>query len=328
MTAQSTPKAELHVHIEGTITPELARELAGRNGTELPAAVMEAKERFQWDDFDHFLAGYDQVASCLRTGPDFGDMVYDYLRRCAGQNVLYVEFFGSQDFGEGAGLAYPEMVGHMAEAIDRAERDFGIVCRIIMTCIRHLGPERAVEVARTTVENPHPYVVGFGMGGDEKAHHPSDFAPAYDIAAAGGLPCTVHAGEVEGADSVIAALDHLPVARIGHGVRSIEDPGLVERLARDGIALEICPGSNIALGLFTPEDHPFERLRSQGCRVSLNSDDPPHFGTSVQDEYETAAKLWGYGEEDLVAITRSAIEAAFADADTKAGLLARLPETV
>ena len=324
MDIQSIPKAELHVHIEGTITPQLARRLAERNGIGLPASVTEAGERYHWDGFDHFLEGYSLVAGCLATGRDFDDMVYDYLRRSAEQNVLYVEFFGSQDFGEEAGLAYPEMVGHMAEAIDRAERDFGIVCRMIMTCIRHLGPERAIEVARATAEHPHPYVVGFGMGGDEKAHHPSDFAPAFNIAFEAGLGCTVHAGEVAGPESVAAALDHLPVSRIGHGVRSIEDPALVERLAEGGVALEICPGSNIALGLFTPEDHPFDRLRGQGCRVSLNSDDPPHFGTTMEAEYGTAARLWGYGEADLLGITRSAVEAGFADSGTKAGLLARL----
>ena len=324
MDIRSIPKAELHVHIEGTIAPGLARRLAERNGIGLPASIADAGDRYHWDGFDRFLEGYDLVAGCLATGRDFDDMVYDYLRRSAEQNVLYVEFFGSQDFGEKAGLAYPDMVGHMADAIDRAERDFGIVCRMVMTCIRHLGPERAVEVARTAAGNPHPHVVGFGMGGDEKAHHPSDFAPAFEIARDAGLACTVHAGEVEGSGSVAAALDHLPVSRIGHGVRSIEDPALVERLAEGGVALEICPGSNIALGLFTPEDHPFDRLRGQGCRVSLNSDDPPHFGTTMEAEYGTAARLWGYGEADLLGITRSAVEAGFADSGTKAGLLARL----
>ena len=321
MDIQSVPKAEIHVHIEGTISPALVRRLAGRNGIDLAAEIKGSEGRYHWDDFNTFLKGYDAIAACLVTGADFAEMVHDYLRRCAAENVVYVEFFGSPDFGEGAGLAYPEMVGHMADAIDRAEADFGIVCRMVMTCIRHLGPDRAVEVARMVAGNPHQYVVGFGMGGDEMLHHPSDFAPAFKVAADAGLPTTVHAGEVDGAASVAAALDHLPVSRIGHGVRSIEDPALVERIARDGIHLEVCPGSNIALEFFSEENHPFEKLRASGCSVSLNSDDPPHFGTSVGMEYEAAARRWGYGEAELLGITRSAIEASFVDPITKDALL-------
>ena len=169
MSVNTLPKAELHVHIEGTITPELARKLAARNGLELPEELQDLSDRYHWDSFNHFLDGFDLVAGCIRSGADYEDVVYDYLRRCADEGVIYVEFFGSQDHGEQAGLSYAEMVSHLAEAIDRAEKDFGIVCRIIMTCIRHLGPERAVIVAQTMVDNPHPYVVGFVDGRGREA---------------------------------------------------------------------------------------------------------------------------------------------------------------
>ena len=325
MPVHTLPKAELHVHIEGTITPELAQKLAERNGLELPAEIRNLNGRYHWENFNHFLDGFDLVAGCIRSGIDYEDVVYDYLRRCAEEGVIYVEIFGSQDHGEQAGLGYGEMVDHLAAAIDRAEMDFGIVCRIIMTCIRHLGPERAVTVAQTTVENPHPYVVGFGMAGDEKLHTCADFQPAFDIATDAGLPCTVHAGEVVGPESITDALDNLPVCRIGHGVRVIEDKAVLDRVRENRIALEVCPTSNIALKVFDRmEDHPLPALMEAGLIVTLNSDDPPHFGCTIGGEYELAARQWGLSAPQLTEITRSAINASFADSKTKAKLLERL----
>ncbi|RED50860.1 adenosine deaminase [Aestuariispira insulae] len=325
MTIKSLPKAELHVHIEGTITPELARKLADRNGITLPQALNGLSDRYHWDNFNHFLDGFDLVAGCIRTGLDYEDVVYDYLRRCAAEGVIYVEFFGSQDHGEQAGLNYPEMVGHLAAAIDRAEADFGIICRIIMTCIRHLGPERAVIVAQTTVDHPHPYVVGFGMAGDEKLHSCLDFKPAFDIVAATGLPCTAHAGEVVGPESITDALDNLPITRIGHGVRIVEDPAVLKRAIDAKIAFEVCPTSNIALKVFpTMAEHSLPKLLEAGCIVTLNSDDPPHFGCTIGGEYELAAAQWGLSRAQLIGFTKNAITASFADSQTKAKLLERL----
>ena len=327
MDIKTLPKAELHVHIEGTITPDLARKLAQRNGIQLPDSLDGLHDRYYWDDFNHFLNGYDLVADCIRSGEDYEDVVYDYLSRCAAEGVVYVEFFGSQDHGEHAGLPYPVMLDHLVKAIDKAEADFGIICRIIMTCIRHLGPERALEVVKTTVEHPHPYVVGFGIAGDEKMHHPSDFAETFRIARDAGLPCTAHAGEVDGPQSIRDALEYLKVVRIGHGVRAIEDPQLVEKLAAEAIALEVCPGSNIALKVYEKlSDHPFKRLLDAGCNLSLSSDDPPHFGTTVGQEYEMAAAEWSLDATDLRAITEMAIKASFADSQTKAKLLEKLSE--
>lgn len=173
-------------------------------------------------------------------------------------------------------------------------------------------------MARSMVAEPHPHVVGFGMGGDEAKFTPADFAPAYRIAADNGYGCTVHAGEVCGPESVWAALKALPVSRIGHGVRSIEDPALVAELAKRGTVLEVCPGSNIALGLYPDRPHhPLRRLIDAGVRVTLNSDDPPHFHTTLGREYDLA----GLTEPQLRAITRTAIEASFADEATKTRLL-------
>jgi adenosine deaminase len=315
------PKAELHCHLEGSIPPALARELAARNGLELPSGLFGADGFYVWKDFLSFLDAYDRVCSVLRTARDFGDILYTYLKGAAAEGAVYVEMFCSPERPRMLGIPYADWVGALGDAIDRARRDFGIEARIIAICIRHLGPERALALARQIVAEPHPYVVALGMGGDEGQYAPADFAPAYRLAHEHGFGCTVHAGEVRGPESVWAAIRDLPVTRIGHGVRSIEDPKLIEELVRRGIALEVCPGSNVALGLYPDrEAHPLHRLVAAGVRVTLSSDDPPFFHTTLGTEYDKAA----LDEAALRTITRTAIETSFADDALKAQLLERI----
>lgn len=317
------PKAELHCHIEGTAPPDLVRRLATRNGVTLPADLFAPGGGFAWTDFMHFLDAYDAAAGCIRTASDYRDIVHAYLVACAAEGALYVEFFASPDHAAAVGLGYADLVSGVAQGIDDAGRETGIVGRAVMTCIRHLGPERAQAVARAMLQEPHPYVVGFGMAGDERQFHPADFAPAFRLAAEAGLGCTAHAGEFAGPESVTAALDALPISRIGHGVRAIEDPRLLERIAAAGVVLEVSPGSNLALGLYPDRAaHPLHRLIAAGCRVTLNSDDPPYFATSIGREYDLA----GLDRAALIDITRTAIGAAFADRATKAALLDRIAE--
>ena len=312
------PKAELHCHLEGSVPPVLARELAARNGLDLPSGLFADDGHYAWRDFLSFLDSYDRVCGVLRKSRDFGDILYSYLQRTAAEGAVYVEMFCSPERPKALGIPYAEWVGALADAIDRARRDFGIESRIIAICIRHLGPERALALARQMVAEPHPYVVALGMGGDEGKFSPADFAPAYRLAHNKGYGCTIHAGEVRGPESVWAAIRDLPVTRIGHGVRSIEDPALVEELARQGIALEVCPGSNVALGLYPDRNaHPLHRLIEAGVRVTLNADDPPFFHTTLGTEYDQA----GLDEAALRKITRTAIETSFVDEATKAKLL-------
>ncbi|MDH5558795.1 MAG: adenosine deaminase, partial [Alphaproteobacteria bacterium] len=253
------------------------------------------------------------------------DITYEYLAACAREGAIYVEMFTSPDHAAEVGMTYLDHLEGTVAGIDDAARDFGIVGRIIVTCVRHLGPERGVAVARDMVAEPHPYVVGFGMGGAETAFHLRDFKPAFKLAADAGLGCTVHAGEVCGPESIYDALDELPVTRLGHGVRAIEDPKLVERIAREGIVLELCPHSNIATGVYADmAAHPFPALLAAGCRVTLNSDDPPFFATSIGREYATAAAEFHMTDDALRAVTRTALEAAFVDDEIRTGLLARL----
>lgn len=319
------PKAELHVHLEGTAGPALVRRLAARNGMTLPEGLFTADGRFAWSDFLHFLKVYDAASAVIRRAEDYRDVTYDYLMGAAAEGAVYVEVMSSPDHAAMAGMGYQEHLEGIVAGIEEARADAGIEARLIVTCVRHFGVERAVEVARLCARHPHPLATGFGMGGDEKNFPAGLFAAAFRIAhEEAGLACHVHAGEADGPASVRAALA-LPVTRIGHGVRAVEDPALVAELAARGIVLEVCPTSNVATGVYPGyAAHPFLRLRAAGVKVTLNSDDPPYFDTSIGREYAVAAQEFGLTETELLDITRTALEAAFVDQPTRARLLARL----
>jgi adenosine deaminase len=315
------PKAELHVHLEGTAPPHLVRRIAERNGLHVPEGLFAGPDRFAWRDFVSFLQAYDLAASVIRTGEDYRDITYEYLASCAEQGAIYVELTASPDHAALAGMDLAEQLDGIAAGIDDARAAHGIEARILLVCIRNLGVELAVRVAEQAAARPHPYVVGFSMAGDEAGYPPEPFAAAYAIASGAGLGCTVHAGEWAGPESVRGALE-LPVSRISHGVRAIEDPLLVEELARRGVVLECCPTSNVVLGVFDSfEAHPLPALRRAGVRVTLGSDDPPYFGSSVGGEYEVARERFGMTDAELLEVTRTAIEASFAEPELRALLL-------
>jgi adenosine deaminase len=317
-------KAELHVHLEGTAPPALIRRLAERNGLPVPDGVFDGPDRFAYTGFLDFLKTYDRAASVIRTAQDYRDVTYEYLASCALQGAVYVELIVSPDHAALVKLDPEEHLNGIAKGIDDAREDHAIEARILFTAIRNLGAEQAVRVARYAASRPHPYVVGFQMAGDEENFPAGDFKEAYDIAAEAGLGCTVHAGEWAGPESVRAALE-LPVTRIGHGVRSIEDPALVEELAARQTVLECCPTSNVVLDLFRSyEDHPLPRLMEAGVMVTLASDDPPYFGASIGGEYAICRERYGFDDDRLRTITRTAIEAAFCEKTLKQSLMLRV----
>lgn len=319
------PKAELHLHLEGALTPALVRAFAKRNDLTLPDGIYDDQDRYIWSDFPGFLKSFDKASAAIRTKRDYADLTHFYLTEQAKVGALYVELFCSPTHAAECGLSFDEHLDGVVEGIDRAEKECGIIGRIIMTCVRHVGGDVALDVARETVACGHPYIVGFGMGGNESMFSQETFYPAFKVAADGGLGCTTHAGEVEGPQSVWDAIDRLPVTRIGHGVRSIEDPKLVETLAERGIVLEVCPGSNIALSVYPDyASHPLRQLYDRGVKVTLGSDDPPFFHTCLADEYQRAQDDFGFSDDELNGITRTALEAAFVDDDIKADLIARL----
>jgi adenosine deaminase len=316
------PLAELHVHLEGTATPALVRALAERNGIELPAGTVEG-DRFLWRDFLDFLATYDRAASAVRTAQDYRDVTLAYLAACAAEGAIYVELTASPDHAAAAGLAYGDMVAGIAEGIDEARDAHGIESRILITAVRNLGTERAEAIAAAAAAAPHPYVTGFGLAGDEAGFPPEPFARAFAVAQDAGLGLACHAGEWAGPESVRGALT-LPITRMGHGVRAIEEPELVAELAERGIVLEVCPTSNVVLGAYADYGaHPFRALRDAGVRVTLGSDDPPYWQATIGGEYAVARREWGLTDAELRAITRTAVEAAFVDEATRTSLLAR-----
>jgi adenosine deaminase len=316
------PKAELHVHLEGTAPPELIGRIAQRNGLAVPEGLLGDDERFTFTDFLDFLAAYDRAASVIRTGEDYRDITYEYLRACAQEGAIYVELTCSPDHAALVGLTDTEHIDGIARGIDDA-REHGIEGRILVSAVRNFGVEQALRVARYAADLPHPYVVGFSMAGDEKNFPAGQFAEAYAIASEAGLGCTMHAGEWAGPESVRAALE-LPVTRISHGVRAIEDPALVDELAERGIVLECCPTSNVVLGVYPSySEHPLPRLAAAGVRFTLGSDDPPYFGASIGGEYAIAQERLGFDEDRLKAITATAIDAAFCDDALKSQLRER-----
>jgi adenosine deaminase len=318
------PKAELHVHLEGTAPPDLIRRLAERNGLPVPDGVFAAPDRFAYTDFLDFLKTYDKAASVIRTGDDYRDITYEYLTRCAAAGAIYVELTASPDHARLVGLSDQEHLDGIARGIDDARAGSGIEARILISCVRNFGLDPALRVARYAAERPHPYVVGFSMAGDEENYPPAAYAEAFETAAVAGLGCSVHAGEWAGPESVREGLQ-LPVSRIGHGVRSIEDPELVEELAERGTVLEVCPTSNVVLGIYpTYEEHPLPRLMAAGVRVTLGSDDPPYFGASIGGEYAVCREHFGFDDESLRGITRTAIEAAFCEKTLKQRLIQKM----
>ncbi len=317
-------KAELHVHIEGTARPELVRRLAAKHQIRLDGLFDETGS-YRWRDFVEFLSAYDHAASVFRTPEDYRALAYEYQMAAAREGVIYDEMFASPDHGVASGLSERAYLEALAQGIQDAEAEAGIVGRIVVVGVRHYGAASVRRAAEIAVSCGIPEVVGFGLAGNEASGTVQDFAPAFAIAREAGLGLTAHAGEVIGAESVRAALDHWGVTRIGHGVRAVEDADLVRRLAAEGVVLEVSPGSNVALGVFASRTaHPFDQLRRAGVPVTLASDDPPFFWTSIGAEYDETARIHGLDAAEMTGITRTALDAAFCDPATRARLLARL----
>lgn len=316
-------KAEIHCHIEGAASPALAARQAQKYGIDTGTILRDGA--YLWSDFSEFLVCYDRVAALFRTNADYALLTETYLTELAAVNTIYSEIIVSPDHGYRIGLGADAYIAGISEGIHQAKEKTGIEARIIVTGERHFGPQSVTAAAEYAARSRNPLVTGFNMAGEERMGRISDYARAFDIARDAGLGLTVHAGEVCGPFSVSDALDLIRPARIGHGVRSIEDPDLVSRLAEQGTVLEVCPGSNIALGVYPDfESHPLRRLREAGVRACLNSDDPPFFHTSLAREYEIAADVMGFSENEINDMTRTALEAAFVDEDTRRRLMARL----
>lgn len=320
---RAMPKAELHCHIEGATPPALAAAQAERYGIDTSTFIKDGA--YSWQDFTSFVQSYDATANLFRTEEDYALLAETYLTEIAQAGAIYSELIASPDQGDAVGIGADAYMRGLAEGAERAKAKTGIETRLLVVGIRHFGPERVVKAAEYAARRPHPLITGFNLAGEERMHRVADFTRAFDIARDAGLGITIHAGELSGAFSVRDALDHVRPSRISHGVRAIEDADLVKRLADEGTVLEVCPGSNVSLGVFKDfESHPLRALHAAGVRVTLNSDDPPFFHTSLAREYEVASTVMGFSDAEILGMTRTAIEAAFVDEPTRQKLLAKL----
>ncbi|MEZ2130235.1 MULTISPECIES: adenosine deaminase [unclassified Sinorhizobium] len=316
-------KVELHCHLEGAAPPALTASQARKYGVDTSGFMRDGI--YLWHDFASFLECYDKVSEVYRTEEDYVLLTEAYLTELADIGTIYSELIVSPDHGNRIGLGADAYIAGVSAGIISAKEKTGIEARLIVTGERHFGPESVVRAAEYAAKAGNPLITGFNLAGEERMGRVADYARAFDIAREAGLGLTIHAGEVCGAFSVTEALDVVRPSRIGHGVRAIEDRDLVRRLADLGTVLEVCPGSNIALNVFPDFDtHPLPALLNAGVRVTLNSDDPPFFHTSLMREYELASKTFGLSDADIDSITRTAIEAAFIDEPTRAALLTRL----
>ncbi len=324
MSYKDVPKVEIHHHLEGAAPPALVRDMARARGLDI-SNIFDAKGGYSYRDFLQFLNVYEVATRPFSSPDDYALLMAVVAGEAAEQGVVYLETFLSPDFCGGRDpVAWTEYLAAMIEAAAAAE-ELGITLRGIVTAVRHAGPDAARETARCAQETAGDFIVGFGMGGDENAGATAEFAYAFDMAREAGLRLTSHAGEWAGPASVRDALTHLKVERIGHGVRAIEDPELVALLADTGTVLEVCPGSNVALGVYPSwEAHPIARLQGAGVKVTVSTDDPPFFHTTMTREFEELERAFGWGLSEFAALNRVALEAAFCDDVTRAEIAKRL----
>ncbi|MGR3323691.1 MAG: adenosine deaminase [Pseudooceanicola sp.] len=318
MSWKSYPKVELHLHHEGAAPPGFIRGLAREKKVDI-SKVFDEHGHYAYRDFVHFLSVYEAATSVLQTPEDYARLTRAVLEESAANGVVYSETFLSPDFCGGGDVgAWRDYLQAIREVAGEAEATLGVTLRGVITCIRHFGPDRAKPIALCAAETAGDFITGFGIGGDEGQGRPGDFAWAFDCAREAGLRLTAHAGEWGGPQSVREAIEDLGVERIGHGVRAIEDLALVDELAERGVVLEVCPGSNIALGLYPSwRQHPIDRLRERGVKVTVSTDDPPFFHTTMTREYEELDRAFGWDAEVFGEINRTALDAAFCDGDTR-----------
>jgi len=312
------PKCELHVHLEGAAPPDFIRQLANEKKINL-TGLFDSKGDYFFKNFKDFLNVYDQACKVLNGPEEFYRLVVAALKSSAQHGVIYTEFFVSPDFcGGGDLVAWREYLAAMEAAASYCETNMAVYCRFILTPIRHLGADRACVIADIAQKTIGGRLTGFGMGGDETFLTPKDFSYAFDMAREAGYRLTNHAGEIVGASSVLDSLKYLKVERIGHGVRAIEDLDVVQRLVEENITLEVNPGSNIFLGIYTDlKSHPIQRLRDLGVQVTVSTDDPPFFKTDMTKEYSNLASAFNWKSETFFLLNTDAVKAAFCDDKTK-----------
>ncbi len=322
---RAIPKAELHLHIEGTLEPEMMFQLAERNGLELPfASVDEVRAAYEFDNLQSFLDIYYQGAGVLQTEQDFYDLMYAYLERAHADGVRRAEVFFDPQTHTERGIGFAVFMEGFLQAMEDAGVNLGVSTGLIMCFLRHLAGSAATE----TWMQAHDYydrIIGIGLDSSEVGNPPELFQEAYTLAREAGLHAVAHAGEEGPPAYITGALDTLGAERIDHGVRCEEDNALVHRLVDEQIPLTMCPLSNVKLRVFdTLDAHNLARLLNRGVKVTVNSDDPAYFGGYVGDNYVAVTEALNLDEWDVVRLARNSIEATFLDPDAKEALVLQL----
>jgi adenosine deaminase len=323
------PKAELHLHIEGSLEPELLFELAQRNGVSLRFDSVEAlRAAYQFEDLQSFLDIYYEGAGVLLTEQDFYDLTWAYLERAAADSVRHVEIFFDPQTHTDRGVPFESVVTGIHRALEAGRKQLGITHQLILCFLRHLSEEQGMA----TLEEALPFrewIVGVGLDSSEVGHPPSKFERLFARAREEGFRIVAHAGEEGPPEYVTEALDLLRAERIDHGVRSIEDAELTERLVNEKIPLTVCPLSNVKLCVFpTIEQHNLKQLLDAGLRVTVNSDDPAYFGGYVNENYRAVWRGLGLTREELARLAAYSFESAFVDEGRRDELLGELERYV
>ncbi|MGV9826811.1 adenosine deaminase [Gordonia sp. NPDC003429] len=306
------PKAELHLHIEGTLEPEMVFDMAARNGVELPyASVDDLRRAHAFTDLPHFLDLYYACMAVLRTERDFADLAEAYLRRAGAQGVRHAEIFFDPQAHTSRGVPIGAVVNGLRSGLDAVSAQTGIHADLIACFLR----DTPVADAHATLDALAPHfgsIIGVGLDSAEVGHPPGQFAPVFDRAREAGLHVVAHAGEEGPPEYVWEALDVLGVERIDHGIRALEDPALIRRLAADRTPLTACPLSNVRLRCVpTLADHPLSRMLDAGLLVTINSDDPAYFGGYVGDTFVAIRDELGVDDEELVVLAANSFAASF-----------------
>ena len=336
------PKAELHLHLEGSVQPETLAELSRRHTTPLPAEnnryrpdpssgdpldPAAVRRLYNYKDFQGFLLAFKAVTERLRTPEDYELVTYELMRQLRAENVLHAEVYVSVGVVHWRGQDFSPLFAGLERGRERGARDFGISLLWIFDAVRHFGIEEAQRVAElaailreeqiATGRESSSSIVAIGIGGDERRAPAKDFHQVYQYARERGIRLTAHAGETLGPDSIWGALN-IKAERLGHGLHALEDPELLEHLVEQQIPVEICISSNVATGCCARlEDHPVKKLFDAGVMITLNTDDPAMFHTSLAREYQIAQDVFGFSDEQLREIARNSFEASFLPADKK-----------
>jgi adenosine deaminase len=320
------PKVELHVHVLGAISSRTLLALAKKHGVELPADTIEGLDRwYTYTDFAHFMEIYLKISDCLRTPDDIERITREFLVDQAAQNILYTEMTYTPYYSTLKGITFSEQLDAINRATAWAETELGVGMGWIIDIPREVTPELGLQVAEWAVSAMHKGVIALGLGGPEIGNPPEKFTEAFDYARQMGLTSVPHAGETVGAESIWGSLRLLNAVRIGHGVRCLEDPLLVDELRIRQIPLEVCPTSNVCLHVVpTFDQHPLPRLIEEGLYVTLNSDDPAMFNTTLTDEYRRAVQYFGFDLPVLEKLVMNAAQAALLPAERRSQLVEKL----